>query len=165
MQTFLPYPAFTASAVALDQRRLGKQRVEAIQVLRGLIRPGYGWRHHPAVKMWTGYEEALVRYGLDVCAVWCAAGRADTCARTLTADLAAVRGEAPIRTQQELAAAGDLPPWLGDEAVHRSHRSALVRKDPDFYRPLFGDPDDLPYVWPASDRARSWAPADAPDGG
>jgi hypothetical protein len=42
-----------------------------------------------------------------------------------------------------------LPPWLGDEAFHLSHRSALVRKDPDHYRPLYPDaPDDLPYVWP-----------------
>jgi hypothetical protein len=153
MQTFLPYPDFVASAHALDQKRLGKQRVETIQVLRGLTQPGYGWRHHPAVKMWAGYEEALVRYGLDMCAVWCATGRADTCATTLVTDLSAACGVTTIRTQEELAAAGDLPPWLGDEALHVSHRSALLRKDPDLYKPMFGDvPDDLPYVWPASDR-------------
>ena len=161
MQTFLPHPDFAASAHALDARRLGKQRVEAIQVLRGLIRPGYGWRHHPAVKMWHGYEEALVRYGLDMCTVWCATGRADTCATTLTTDLAAHCGLRAVRTQDELAAAGDLPPWLGDEAVHVSHRSALLRKDPAYYRPLFSDdiPDDLPYHWPASDRAPTCVPA------
>lgn len=154
MQTFLPYPDFVASATTLDAKRLGKQRVEAVQVLRGLTVPTYGWRHHPAVKMWRGYAEALVRYGLDICAVWSASGRADTCAATLTTDLAAWNGVRVIRTRQELADAGDLPPWLGDEALHLSHRSSLVRKDPDFYRPLFGDiPDDLPYVWPASDRA------------
>ncbi|GGQ42823.1 MSMEG_6728 family protein [Couchioplanes azureus] len=153
MQTFLPYPDFVASAHALDQKRLGKQRVETIQVLRGLTRPGYGWRHHPAVKMWQGYEEALVRYGLDMCGVWVATGRADTTAETMRTDLSAARGVTEVRAQEDLAAAGELPPWLGDEALHVSHRSALVRKDPDFYRPLFGDvPDDLPYVWPASDR-------------
>jgi len=66
-------------------------------------------------------------------------------------DLAAVRGVTPVRDQEELAAAGQCPPWLGDEAVHLSHRSALVRKDPDFHRPVFGDvPDDLPYVWPST---------------
>ena len=44
---------------------------------------------------------------------------------------------------------GRLPPWVGDEALHLSHRSALVRKDPEHYRPIFGYvPDDLPYVWP-----------------
>jgi hypothetical protein len=65
-----------------------------------------------------------------------------------------VTGEA-VRTQAELVAAGDVPPWLGDDAVHRSHRSALVRKDPEHYRPRFPDvPPDLPYVWPASDRPR-----------
>jgi len=30
-----------------------------------------------------------------------------------------------------------------------------LRKDPAHYRPFFPDvPDDLPYVWPASDRER-----------
>ncbi|MFJ7181480.1 MSMEG_6728 family protein [Streptomyces massasporeus] len=156
MQTFLPYPDFrtTALALALDRRRLGKQRVEALQVLRGLIVPGYGWRRHPAVKMWLGYEEALVRYGLEVCRVWREQGHQDTCAATLVADLAATRPHAPIRDRHLLTAEGELPPWLGDDPFHESHRSALVRKDPETYAPLFPDiPDDLPYVWPTSDRA------------
>ena len=50
MQSFLPIADFTETARILDPRRLGKQRVEALQILRGLIVPGYGWRHHPAVK-------------------------------------------------------------------------------------------------------------------
>ncbi|MEU4618529.1 MSMEG_6728 family protein [Actinoplanes sp. NPDC023801] len=154
MQTFLPLPGFLASARVLDPKRLGKQRVEAIQVLRGLVRPGYGWRHHPAVKMWHGYEEALVRYGLDMCAVWTEGGNADTCAATLVTDLRGAIGIEDVRSQPALAEAGDLPPWLDDADLHLSHRSALIRKDPAFYRPLFGPdvPDDLPYVWPASDR-------------
>jgi hypothetical protein len=155
MQTFLPYPDFTDSARALDLKRLGKQRVETIQVLRALTVPGYGWRRHPAAAMWAGYEEALVRYGLDVCGVWTAQGRADTCATTLLTDLRTGTGTTVIRSRDDLGDAGDLPPWLGDPAVHDSHRSALVRKDPGHYRPLFPDvPDDLPYVWPPSDRPR-----------
>ncbi|WP_031084359.1 MSMEG_6728 family protein [Streptomyces sp. NRRL WC-3549] len=157
MQTFLPYADFRRSALALDPRRLGKQRVETIQVLRGLTVPGYGWRHHPAVRMWTGYPEALVRYGLEMCAVWTAEGRADTCAATLLQDLAVSlgRGAVTVRPEPELTAAGEVPPWLGDEAFHLSHRSALVRKDAAYYGPLFPDvPADLPYVWPASDRDR-----------
>ncbi|MGF1344183.1 MSMEG_6728 family protein [Streptomyces flavovirens] len=155
MQTFLPYADFRRSARALDPRRLGKQRVETIQVLRGLTVPGYGWRRHPAVRMWAGYQEALVRYGLEMCAVWTAEGRADTCAATLIQDLAASTGRptVTVRPEADLTAAGEAPPWLGDEAFHLSHRSALVRKDPGYYRPLFPDvPPDLPYVWPASDR-------------
>jgi hypothetical protein len=153
MQTFLPYPDFEVTARVLDPLRLGKQRVEALQVLRGLTVPGYGWRHHPAVRMWAGYEEALVRYGLEVCRQWTALGRADTCADSLTRDLARACGIGAVRSRPALARAGDLPPWLGDEDFHRSHRSALLRKHPDHYRPIFGaEPDDLPYVWPASDR-------------
>lgn len=148
MQTFLPYADFERSARALDIRRLGKQRVEALQVLRGLTVPTYGWRHHPAVKMWAGHEEALGRYALTCCEVWSGLGFADTCAATLAADLAAA-GVPVVRSQAELAGAGALPSWLGDEAFHRSHQSSLVRKDPAHYRPLFpGVPDDLPYVWP-----------------
>ena len=152
MQSFLPYPEFARTAAVLDPRRLGKQRVEAIQILRGLTVPGYGWRHHPAVKMWTGYEEALVRYGLEICAVWTSSGRADTCKLTLLQDLADRCGTTRVRLQHQLASAKDLPPWLGDEKLHRSHRSALLQKDPDFYGKLFDDPVGLPYVWRSSDR-------------
>jgi hypothetical protein len=152
MQSFLPYADFARTAAVLDPRRLGKQRVEAIQILRGLTVPGYGWRHHPAVKMWAGYEEALVRYGLEICAAWTSSGRADTCKLTLLQDLADRCETTRVRPQRQLAAANDLPPWLGDERLHRSHRSALLQKDPEYYGKLFDDPVGLPYVWPTSDR-------------
>jgi hypothetical protein len=148
VQTFLPYADMRRSAQVLDPKRLGKQRVECLQVLRGLTVPGYGWRHHPAVRMWQGRLEALGRYTLACCEEWSTAGRADTVAETITAELA-THGVTTIRTEPELADAGALPPWWGDEPFHESHRSALVRKDPEHYRRFFpGVPDDLPYVWP-----------------
>ena len=148
MQTFLPYADFERSARALDTKRLGKQRVECIQVLRGLTVPTYGWRHHPAVKMWRGHEEALGRYAFTVCEVWTELGFGDTCAATIGSELAAF-GVGSGRTQAQLETDGALPSWLGDEGFHRSHQSSLLRKQPDFYGPKFADvPDDLPYVWP-----------------
>jgi hypothetical protein len=153
MQTFLPFSDFAASARVLDQRRLGRQRVEALQLQRAVTVPGYGWRHHPAARMWAGYEEALVRYGLEICAVWRDRGFRDTCEATMRADLLRAKRITVVRAQEELTAADEAPDWLGDEAVHRSHQSALVRKDPAHYRRFFPDvPDDLPYVWPESDR-------------
>jgi hypothetical protein len=128
VQTFLPLPSFAASARVLGPQRLGKQRVEALQILRALTVPGYGWRHHPAAKMWTGYAEPLVRYGLEVCAVWRRAGRRDTCAATLVTELAASCGVDRPRTQAKLATAGEAA-WLGLTVFHRSHQSALVRKN------------------------------------
>jgi hypothetical protein len=155
VQTFLPYSDFAESAAVLDSRRLGKQRSENIQVLRALTVPGYGWRRHPAAAMWAGYEEALVRYGLVVCEEWLGRGHADTTAATLVADLHATTGITVVRAQGELGDAGELPPWLGDPAFHRSHQSALALKDPAHYRPRFPDvPDGLSYVWPPSDRQR-----------
>ncbi|GAA1826073.1 MSMEG_6728 family protein [Microlunatus capsulatus] len=148
MQTFVPFVSFEASARALDAKRLGKQRVEVIQIVRALTVPGYAWKSHPAVLMWKGYEEALGRYGLVMCEVWLELGFGDTCAATIQADLAAY-GVPHLRTEAELADAGALPPWLFDEAVRESHQSALVRKDPGFYRARFPDVrPDLEYVWP-----------------
>ncbi len=53
MQTFLPYPDFAESARVLDNKRLGKQRVEVLQILNVLTdSTRKGWRNHPAVAMW-----------------------------------------------------------------------------------------------------------------
>ena len=62
MQTFLPYADFSKTIKVLDYKRLGKQRVEALQILKALHDPKNGWYHHPAVKMWVGYDEALKHY-------------------------------------------------------------------------------------------------------
>lgn len=134
----------------LDKRRLGKQRVEALQVLRALRWEGYGWARHPVVAMWRGYETALARYGITICQVWRGHGFADTVETSILAELG-YDDETSIPTQEELDGRGLLPPWLGDPALHRSHQSALVRKDPAWYREYFpGVPDDLPYFWPVA---------------
>lgn len=149
MQTFLPYPDFATSVAVLDPKRLGKQRVEALQVLRALTRTAYGWKRHPAVRMWVGYAEGVAAYGIASCLEWVARGGADTVARTIGVDLAEAGLPSVPRTQHELARAGELPGWIGDDRVHASHRAALVRKDPAFYAALFPDTDpELPYFWP-----------------
>jgi hypothetical protein len=156
MQTFLPYPSFARSARVLDDRRLGKQRVEVLQVLRALHFPTYGWRDHVVVRMWRGFVPALVLYGERVCEEWDRRGWKDSCA----AQIAEFRARDEPATLAALAEAGALPPWLGSRALHRSHRSKLIQKDPGFYRPRFpGVPDDLPYVWPASEVAEPPEPA------
>lgn len=136
MQTFLPYPDYEKSARVLDRDRLGKQRVEVMQILKALTDPTAGWQNHPATKMWRGYEAQLSFYGVRVCGEWISRGYADTCALKIVTLHVADPG-AP------------LPPWMGDDALHVSHQSNLLRKDPDHYGPFFpGVPDDLPYVWP-----------------
>ena len=149
VQTFLPWPSFADTAAALDTRRLGKQRVEVIQIARAILVPGYGWANHPATLMWRDHVEALESYLGAICDEWARRGFEDTCRATVRHDLAAAGVAGGGRSQEALAEAGLLPGWLGDDALHRSHRSALLRKDPLHYRPLFpDDPDDLPYVWP-----------------
>lgn len=148
VQTFLPFPDFDETAAVLDPRRLGKQRVEVLQVLRALAREKYGWKNHPVVRMWAGHEEALGAYGVAVCRAWCGRGHADTCDAKIRIELGDV-GISAVRPQRQLARRRLLPEWLGDEAFHRSHRAALLRKDPGWYGPRFPDaPDDDDYIWP-----------------
>ena len=130
MQTFLPYADFTLSAQSLDRQRLGKQRVEAKQIVLALRDPDYGWQHHPAVKMWRGYETALMAYGTAICGEWLNRGYRDTLLDFFRCDDIVV-----------------MPPWIGDERVHRSHRANLVRKDPNHYK--FDEEPTLGYFWPS----------------
>lgn len=161
MQTFLPYDDFLQSAQSLDSPRLGKQRVEALQILRALELPEYGWSNHPAVRMWRGFTPALVLYGLICARVWKQRGHADT----TESQIAEFAPAMVTAGQEDLGARGMLPPWLGDRAVHGSHRSKLLTKDPEYYRPLFPDAaTGLDYFWPpaADDPPRQTVPPGRP---
>jgi Pyrimidine dimer DNA glycosylase len=137
MQTFLPYPDFKETARVLDYRRLGKQRVEAMQALNGLLRAELcGWRHHPLLKMWTGYEFALLDYMECMIKEWVDRGYKNNINPDIYLDL--IPNSATTK----------YPIWLGDEDFHKSHQSNLKRKLPEHYN-MFGDiPDNLPYIWP-----------------
>lgn len=135
MQTFLPYVNFRKSARVLDRKRLGKQRVEAYQILNVITGKSVGWKNHPAVKMWVGYEEALRWYGDEVCREWIRRGYKDSLLEKFDFKNNCSR----------------LPPWLGNEKFHISHRSNLLRKFPDHYRKFWPKlTSELPYYWPES---------------
>ncbi len=146
MQTFLPYRDFVESSRVLYRQRLCKQRVEVLQLVQALlkIKPS-AWINHPAARMWKGYESALIAYGVVMCLEWRLRGYQDTCQDKLMA----------IWRAHNLSESPPLPPWLGREDFHASHRSNLLRKDPIHYG-QFGwtEPDNLPYVWPGSSETR-----------
>lgn len=144
MQTFLPYPDFAESARVLDNKRLGKQRVEAYQILLTLDGARKGWANHPAVKMWAGYQTALFVYLQAVCSEWVYRGYKDTVLRKGTHYMAP---EEFMTTRQ--GGFVTMPPWLGDKEFHAAHRANLLRKDYGHYAQFGWDEDlTLPYVWP-----------------
>lgn len=130
MQTFLPHSSFEMSARCLDWRRVGKQRVEARQILNVLTGLSKGWSNHPAVKMWQGYEGALAVYMNCFISEWIRRG---------------YKNNMKLEQVEEF----EYPTWLGCEEFHASHRSNLLRKD-SFYYGQFGwdEPNNLPYIWP-----------------
>lgn len=140
MNTFLPYADFYRSLSALDPKRLGNQVYNECRVLiTG------GWPHHPAARMWRGYWPALARYALAGLEVLLERGRDYPHHREFFARIA----EEP----------GGMPPWLGDERVHSSHRAVLLWKKPEWYgrfgwteAPAGPAADGrYPYCWPVGD--------------
>lgn len=148
MQTFLPYADFAETAATLDMKRLGKQRVETMQLLNALLVPDKGWKNHPATKMWEGHELALLEYQIAVCEEWThERGFKDTCLDKSIDIVAAAMPDEFL--DYSCGAPAAMPLWLGDEDFHLAHQSNLLRKNPEYYSIFFPDvPDDLEYIWP-----------------
>jgi hypothetical protein len=146
VQTFLPYADYQRSAQVLDRQRLGKQRVEVLQILNALHEvnavPGkpIPWGNHPVTRMWRGYEPQLAEYGITMCEEWINRGYRDST-------------KSKIEWHLDMASSGDFtlekPRWFGDPVFHDAHKSNLLRKDPEYYG-QFGwtVPNDLPYIYP-----------------
>ncbi len=132
MQTFVPDPfSFPACARVLDRQRLGKQRVEAHQILNALAGNTAGWVNHPATNMWRGYEPALRQYLRAMIVEWTSRGYLNT-----------MHTPALHRNIK-------MPYWWGDEKVHSSHRASLLHKDYEWYKQFnWAEKPELNYVWP-----------------
>ena len=130
MQTFLPYPTFEFTAKTLDWKRLGKQRVEGMQIINA-IEKDTGWKHHPIVNMWKPYVNALKHYTNIMIDEWISRGYNNNMVKYDVYD-------------------GDIiyPAWLRYEPFHASHRANLLRKDYKYYSYFawIEDPE-LPYLW------------------
>ena len=161
LQTFMPYQSFEASAAVLDNKRLGKQRIENLQIAMALVDNGGlrgGWKAHPAARMWHGHLAWLVLYQQAICHEWIIVrGFKDTCWEktldNLARDLPASRA---WNTLSSPVSHSDVPrPWfLDSEALRLTHRDNLVRKAPELYLKHFGPlRSELAYVW-TEERAR-----------
>ena len=132
MQTFVPAETFLECAQILDYRRLGKQRVECLQILNALEGQDSAWRHHPATLMWQGFEAALRRYQAAMIQEWVRRGYQNTMVIPNTGGRA------------------KMPPWWGGP-IHSSHRSALLYKDYNYYKQFrWRERPKLAYIWPIS---------------
>jgi len=130
MQTFLPYPEFDKSAAVLDRQRLGKQRVEAYQIMRAIAHGG-GWSNHPITKMWMGFENALKLYSNVMVEEWIRRGYLNTME---------IYGLTGMKISY--------PWWLGIEEFHASHRAALLAKDYCYYSKYgWTETPEIKYIW------------------
>jgi len=155
MQTFLPELSFTLSASRLDDKRLGKQRVEAMQILQANLGLTPAWRNHPACKMWRGYNESLLTYGMIICKEWRRRGFSDYVLNGFEEIRNNQLGLSPYLSNphEPLYYSSEdgcvHPHWLNEEFV-KAHRSNLIRKMPEHYLKFWPTvPSNLPYIWPS----------------
>jgi hypothetical protein len=138
MQTFLPSKDFKECAKVLDKRRLNKQKVECYQILKTLHLgdKAKGWRNHPIIKAWRNHEETLIEYSLTIAQECLNRGMKDTLIPKITEFKQHFKNTT-------------YPNWLGDVAFHDTHKSNLMRKEPEYYKQFnWNVPNNLPYIWP-----------------
>lgn len=148
MQTFLPYGAdYKANAKCLDNKRLGKQRVEGYQILKALLGESTGWVNHPATRMWRGHEYQLFQYLINICMEWRDRGYKDTVQDSLYKLM--FKHQVPF---------SQLPKWLNNPAVSITHQANLFIKNSEHYKlfepatKIYQDficcPNKCNYYWP-----------------
>lgn len=100
---------------------------------------------HPTVKMWVGYEVALAAYSV-ACSV-------ELSTRGVHTSLHLSVSEIIMKLRRtESDADFEMPPWINDLDVLRSHRSNLLRRAPEHYDTAWrGTPENWPYIWPFID--------------
>jgi hypothetical protein len=137
MQTFLPHTDINQSLRVLDDKRLGKQRVETFQILNAILgrpkldgTPYKGWLNHPCSVMWRNHTQLLKVYMNASIDEWIRRGFNNTMNKEI------ING--PIT----------YPSWFGNKKFHDSHKSNLLKKDPIFYSKYNWNVDPSnPYVW------------------
>lgn len=135
MQTFFPEKNLIKNFKCLDYRRLGKQRVEAMQIYNILIgkeTKKKGWIHHTAVLMWKGYENFLALYHNMCIYEWIYRGYNNN-----------------MKILNWECDDFKIPWWYGNENFHSSHRQTLLSKKYDWYK-QFGwkESPKYEYWWP-----------------
>lgn len=137
MQTFFPFSSVESTRKVLDYKRLGKQRVEGYQILRTLRGDSNGWKNHPAVRMWRGFEPALFDYTIAMCEEWSSRGYTDTLSDKLFEEFGDLM-DLPIA----------YPLWCERQDVLDSHKAMLYLKDPVHYALFAKFSHITAYVWP-----------------
>jgi len=126
------------TADSLDYRRLGKQRVEAFQIINVLtgVQKTKGWHNHPAVRMWENNIDALKLYHNEIIKGWLR------------------RGYKNNMSLYDVPDNPEMPWWMNNEEIHRSHRARLIAKLPAYYESQWPEDkgyNNSKYWWPVNE--------------
>jgi hypothetical protein len=103
----------------LDYRRLGKQRVEAKQIIDVIEKKSGGWYDHPVTKMWINNVEAL-KYYFNCCVdEWSKRGYKNTMEKFVF--------------DSEINEADILPWFYKNKQIQNCYKASLLRKNTEYY--------------------------------
>ena len=163
---FLPYPNIYYSAKCLDKQRLGKQRVEAKQLIdlleeydkTGII-PSKGWSTHPAFRSWIGFTNHLKVYFNIIVREWISRGCQNNMPlyhidETLYHIVECTFDGVKAVYDRDKFNEYSFPYWVSFPPFYLSHQAALLRKNPKYYRPFYNN-TLIPfinngYLWPCN---------------
>lgn len=154
MQTFLTFYSTAQTFKNLDRVRHSKQRSEAIHILEANLGEREGYKHHPALKMWLGYEPWLASYTLMACHTYrMMYGFEGKKRYNYFKHIVDIIDRYNLTKQLGGQEGCPRPEWLRDTDFLESHRSNLIRKEPGRYVLAFGEgtPRNAPYLWPEND--------------
>lgn len=116
--------------IVIDRKKYSRN--EVILPLMGDTIFSMGFSHHPIVKIWVGFEDALRSYTNFCIEEWVDRGFSNTMKKFT------------------ISSKFQLPWWVYSEPVILAYKSNLIRKDPVFYGNKFpGISNNLLYIWPS----------------
>ena len=141
VNVFIPLSDPVEIAKVLDDKRLGKQRVEAKQIITIISGQAAtnAWKNHPVVLMWKDYLGELKYYYDVIVLEWIKRGYQNNMPLYKVHKLNIDKNKRPI-----------MPWFMYCKPVLLSHQASLLRKNYQHYHKYFRTPKqymDRSYIW------------------
>lgn len=174
VNTFLPYPDIKKSAQSLDRERLGKQRLEAYEIIllleeydRTGVIPTKGWSSHPAFRSWLGFTNHLKVYFNFIVREWIERGYKNNMPlypidETPYNIVQIFYDGSRFVYETDKINEYSFPLWVGFPPFYLSHQAALLRKNPQYYKFMYHETlipfINVGYLWPCHMKSlESWS--------
>jgi hypothetical protein len=154
VNTFVTASTPEECASNLDNKRLGKQRVEAKQIIDILesshLNESKGYSNHPIVAQWRGFTQALKVYYNAIFDEWEARGYKNDKLKRYEIVQDPALSHLVTKPNEVVVM---FPKWFFNPIIHLTYKCDLYRKKPEYYGKIFNFTSDEKeylnkgYIW------------------